>query len=213
MIRLKRWIPIALLVLAVGAAGILYLFRYGKEESLGFGHQKEKEGLTPGETDPAYSETRETGGEDIPVHTEDSTVCVHVCGSVRQEGIYFLSADLRVADAIEAAGGFREDADTSYWNLAERLTDGMKIYVPTLEETAEGTIPAEKLPADDGKVNINTAGLQQLMTLPGIGENRAGDIIAWREEHGGFKEISDIKKVSGIKDAVFEKIRDKIVVR
>ena len=138
-----------------------------------------------------------------------------MCGSVRKEGVYYLNADARVADAIAAAGGFDEDAATAYLNLAERLADGSRIYVPTVTEVEEGRVPATPVTgaSDGGKININTADRQLLMTLPGIGEARAADIIKWREQHGGFAEITDIMNVSGIKDAMFERIKDRICVR
>lgn len=215
MVRLRRWIPMAVIALAVTAAGVVFLCQYGKEENLGFRQKSEEieEGLRSGDADPAGDQTREGGGENVPADPEDTSVCVHVCGSVRREGVFFLTEGMRVADAVDAAGGFTEDADTSYRNLAEPVSDGMKIYIPSLEETASGFVPDLSEDGNGGKVDINSAGLQQLMTLPGIGESRARDIISWREEHGGFTDISDIKKVSGIKDGVFEKIKNLIAVR
>ena len=224
LLMLRKWIPIALIALAVIAAGAVYMFQYGKEDDLVFKERTEgKEESLPAREDlPADLKGIPCGSETVPADTESSSVCVHVCGSVREEGIYLLSADARIADAVEAAGGFTEDASTTYLNLASKLTDGMKVYVPSFEEVADGSLPgggggtiadAGKAAVTGGKININTANLEQLMTLPGIGASRAGDIIAWREQHGGFSEISDIMKVSGIKDAMFEKLKDRICVR
>ena len=224
MLMLRKWIPIALIALAVLAAGAVYMFQYGKEDDLVFKERTEEteEGLPAREDLPADPEGSAGSGEAVSADPQGAAVCVHVCGSVREEGIYFLSADARVADAVEAAGGFADDASTTYLNLAAKLSDGMKVYVPSVEELADGSFPdvggatvadTGQNAGESGKININTADLQQLMTLPGIGENRAGEIIAWREKHGGFSEISDIMKVSGIKDAMFEKLKDRICVR
>ena len=107
------------------------------------------------------------------------------------------------------AGGFSEDADRTYINLADSVKDGQKLYVPKLGEV----LPQEQAGGiEAAKININTATSQQLMTLPGIGESRAKDIIDYRQKNGKFKSISDIKKISGIKDAAFDKIKDLICV-
>ena len=222
MRKIHKWLPIALLVLAAFTAGTIYVLRHGKEGDLVFEQKtnEQEEGVRSPENFPTDRQTRDEDGEVIPSGTEDPSVCVYVCGSVRQEGVYYVSIDARVADAIAAAGGFADDAATSYLNLAERLTDGRKVYVPSLSEVEEGRVPLTPAQGtvlqggtDSGKININTADRQQLMTLPGIGEARAGDIIAGREKHGEFSEISDIMKVSGIKEAMFERMKDRICVR
>ena len=225
MLGIRKWLPVALIALAVLTAGAVYLLRFGKEEQLVFEQNKgqKEEVIGSGDDLQVHSQDRETDRQTVPSDTEDPSVCVHVCGSVRQEGIYYLSGEARVADAIEAAGGFDAEAAASYLNLAARLADGTKVYVPSLTEVEEGRVPAvtERYATDgaspaasySGKININTADVQSLITLPGIGEARAKDIIAWREAHGGFSEISDIMKVSGIKEAMFEKIKDRISVR
>ena len=94
-------------------------------------------------------------------------------------------------------------------NQAAKLTDGQQIYIPFEGEEAQ---EAADQAVTDGRVNINTAGAAELMTLPGIGEAKAADIIAYREANGGFSSTEDIMQVSGIKDAMFQKIRDKIKI-
>lgn len=168
----------------------------------------------------------EAGKELVKGDTEDETVgamlYVHVCGAVLKEGVYALSAGSRVTDAITAAGGFREDADVSFHNLAAMLTDGRKIYVPTMEETKEFSLSERTEGTENGllgayggtvekKVNLNTAGLAELMTLSGIGEAKAESILKYREKVGRFQTVEELKKVSGIGDAMFERIRDEIV--
>jgi competence protein ComEA len=116
----------------------------------------------------------------------------------------------RVEDALDAAGGFAPDADETYVNLADWVTDGQKVYFPKIGEESQD---ASDSAFSDGLVNINTADASLLCTLPGIGEARAQDIIAYREANGGFETPEDIMKVSGIKTSVYSKICDKIKVR
>ena len=165
-------------------------------------------------------EIPETLDEEIPV-----SVVVYVCGAVVNPGVYELSEGSRIDDAVIAAGGFSEDADRTYVNLAARLSDGSKLQIPTLSETSDEALAKEinSFDTEDngfkpgvsdggGLININTASQTELATLPGIGEGIAGKIIKYRDENGSFKSIEDIMKVSGIKDKLFSKIKDKITV-
>lgn len=145
-------------------------------------------------------------------------IVVYVCGQVYKEGVVTLPAGSRIYQAIEMAGGVTEEAQASWLNLAEVLTDGARIYVPGKDEVSqEGTEWMEgsgsaAQGAADGRVNLNRASKEELMTLPGIGEAKAEAILQYRTEHGGFGSIDEIKQISGIKDGVFEKIKDKITV-
>lgn len=176
--------------------------------------------------------------EDLSEETSEKIV-VHVSGAVNQEGIVELDEKARVADAIEKAGGVTENAYMKDVNLAEVLEDGMKIYIPTKEEVnnqnqgentnyisagttslANNTNSSTKNSGESktgasnvkGKVNINTASLEELDTLPGIGESTANKIINYRKENGKFKSIEEIKEVSGIGDSKYEKIKDLIEI-
>lgn len=157
---------------------------------------------------------------------ESKTIIVHVSGAVQKEGVVELEENSRVEDAIEKAGGFKENAYTKDVNLAYKLEDGMKIYIPTIDEkentkitTEVGTevennydglanTSEEKLVSE--KVNINTANKEELDTLPGIGPSTAEKIINYRKENGKFKSIEEIKDVSGIGDSKYENIKDMI---
>ncbi len=144
---------------------------------------------------------------------------VHVCGEVANPGIYELPAGSRIYEAVKAAGGFTENAAEESVNLASPIEDGVQIRIYSKDEAetlAAGAAPFDGFEASgEGKepvVNLNTATKEELMTLSGIGESRAEDIIRYREENGGFQNIEDIMKVSGIKDAAFQKIKDRITV-
>lgn len=159
-------------------------------------------------------------------------IAVHVCGAVKYPGVYYLKEDQRIWHAIEKAGGFREDANQDYLNQALLLEDGMKISVPTKEETAlsenndltgdvinsesfiqtADAFEQRKSETQNEKIDLNTADEALLCTLPGIGESRAKSIIAYREKNGPFEVPEDIMKVSGIKEAAYEKIKNLVIV-
>ncbi|MBQ8878154.1 MAG: helix-hairpin-helix domain-containing protein, partial [Lachnospiraceae bacterium] len=151
---------------------------------------------------------------------EAVSLLVHICGAVKNPGVYELSEGDRICHAVEKAGGFTTQADQNYLNQAQKVTDGMRIYIPTQEETALETEDILLLTDDlqqahageSGLININTAGMEQLCSLPGIGEGKAQNIIAYREEKGSYTSIEEIMNVEGIKEGLFEKIRDKITV-
>ncbi|MBO4901257.1 MAG: ComEA family DNA-binding protein [Lachnospiraceae bacterium] len=172
------------------------------------------------ETAKAGSLQDETAG-DKQVAEETGTVKVHVCGAVADPGVYELPADARIADALLAAGDFLPDADIDHLNQAALLTDGQQIYVPTEEETAAGIVPAGESAAtglqngagNDGLLDINTATVTQLKTLPGIGDVKANAIVSYRERNGKFSSIEEIQQVEGIKAGLYSQICDKICVR
>ena len=153
-------------------------------------------------------------------NSEKSGVYVYICGEVVAPGVYELSEDSRIYEAVDAAGGFTENAARESVNLASKVSDGMQITIYNKEEAA--SLPAGSGSAvgntgqggtsGSGLVNLNTATKEELMTLKGIGEAKAEDIIRYREKSGGFKKIEDIMKISGIKEAGFQKIKDNITV-
>ena len=182
-------------------------------ERAGSGQTESRERAGSGQTE---NQARAGSGHQEP---SEETVFVHVCGFVRHPGVYELRSGSRVYEAIEAAGGFEDGGASDYLNLAETVRDGMKLEVPdesqAQEWKAKGLTPASGQAAEEkpsSMVNLNTATKEELMSLRGIGESRAEDIIRYREKYGGFQSIEDIMNVSGIKDAAFEKIKDSITV-
>lgn len=162
-------------------------------------------------------EKAETEPELDPEVPETTLLVVYVCGEVLHPGVYELPAGSRLYQAIEAAGGLTETAADTYLNQAEPLADGQSVYVPTPEEAESegGPPPGAGMGAgssDETKVNINTAGKEELMTLTGIGEAKALSIIEYRTTNGQFGAIEEIKNIPGIKDGVFQKIKDQISI-
>ncbi len=145
------------------------------------------------------------------MENQDNLIKIHITGEVNNQGVIELKAGDRIIDAIEKAGGLTDLADTSKVNLAYSLSDGEKIYIPSInDEEGINFIETEN---KNSKININTATLEELDSLSGIGESIAQSIIDYREENGKFQTIEDLKNVSGIGEAKFEKIKENITVK
>ena len=149
-----------------------------------------------------------------PGDAEESAAYVYVCGAVDTPGVYEVSGDARVFEAVELAGGLTDDASPDGVNLARTVTDGEQIYVPTKDEVqSQGAWGGEAGGnAQQKKVNINTASAEELMTLTGIGEAKAASVIRYREEHGKFRSIEELMEIDGIKEGVFDKIKNDITI-
>lgn len=143
------------------------------------------------------------------------TVLVDVKGQVKFPGVYELTAEDRVIDAIRLAGGYTDVAETTMINHAQRLQDEMVIYIPQKGEDMDivsigVSITTGTSSSNSGKININKADEIQLQTLPGVGPAKAQAIIAYRSEVGKFQTIEELKKVSGIGEKSFERLKDLI---
>jgi competence protein ComEA len=152
-----------------------------------------------------------------PAGPEIESVVVHVTGAVQVPGVYELQPGQRVADAIDAAGGALADADAEALNLAARVVDGDRIAVPILgESSALGDDSghrhaAASIGAAGGTpIDINTAGVAELETLPGIGPATAAAIVEHRDQHGPYATVDDLEAVQGIGPAKIEAIRDHV---
>ena len=167
--------------------------------------------IPPGESVAEFSELEAAEQAAETRVAEPQTVYVYVCGAVWTPGVVEVPEGSRAAEALELAGGMTTEADPFYVNLAETVTDGQKLYFPTLEEAE--TLEAEVKATAEGLVNINTAPAEELCALPGIGASRAADIVRYREQNGAFQTKEDIMKVSGIKQNAYDKLCDKITVQ
>ncbi len=148
--------------------------------------------------------------EDVaPLGKEDSLIMVHISGEVYHPGIYELVAGDRVVDAVNMAGGLSKQADLDKVNLAKKIKDEEKIYIPAIGEEVPFTIDLVTNGETSGKININVASSSDLESLPGIGEVIAGRIIEYRKTNK-FNKVEDILEVSGIGQAKFEAIKDLI---
>ena len=147
--------------------------------------------------------------------TLEAVIFVDIKGEVKKPGVYQMKAGDRVKDALDAAGGLTVEADSQKVNLAQRVEDQMVIVVPKVGEEAEA-IPAgvtSKETSKEGKVNINTATVEELKTLKGVGEKKAEAIIEYRKKNGSFKTKEDLMKVRGIGKKLFESFEERIVTQ
>lgn len=157
---------------------------------------------------------------DEKIENKISKIKVHITGEVLKQGLIELDEGSRIADAINEAGNITEFADLSKVNLAYELSDGQKVYIPSIKDETEeyisesaGESVLEDEDVKDGKININTADIDLLQTINGVGESLASKIIDYRKQNGKFKSIEDLKNVSGIGDKKFEDIKDKVIVK
>ena len=199
---IKKYIRYVIIVLFVCISGLVYSCERSSEGVV----------ISAGEEESTQTTADETNS--VAMSDCGKKICVHVSGYVINPGVYMLPEGSRVYEAVAAAGGFAEGADEQFLNLAKVLDDGQKIRIYSLDETATASGDSDLVQKDSNDteklININTATKESLMTLPGIGESRAESIIAYREQNGYFSSVEDIMKVSGIKEAAFEKIKDYI---
>ncbi len=235
--RLKRTVATTSVICICGLTGIICLSNRDEEISI----VKEDESAVSAEPYDASSTEDSINAEsskneagdssDLPENQNEQSdnrptgkIVVYVCGEVRNPSVVELPEGSRVYEAIAEAGGMTPEADDDYVNLAGELTDGVKLYIPSEDEvqslsdkdsvmTFDTSILEESSESSKNtEVNINTASKEELMTLPGVGESKAEAIIKYREQNGAFDIIDDIMCISGIKEGLFNKIKDRIRV-
>lgn len=186
----------------------------GEEVTLEEEALQEEKGSGEEQEDGESQEQREGAGKEQTGRTDEGKIWVYVCGQVASPGVYELPEESRIYEAVESAGGILEQGAEESVNLAEKASDGQRIYIPSKEEAA--AMPAETPDEgssggmNDERVNLNTADKEELMTLTGIGETRAEAILTYREENGSFHSPEDIMNVQGIKEGIYEKIKEQI---
>lgn len=217
----KRTVILVIVLLLFVAAGGWYISHDMNQEEAG--------SLTGvlGPTLTVAPEEPEPTDIPVAVPVEKELLTVFICGEVVCPGVYELLEDGRLYEVIDLAGGFTEKADRAYHNLARQVKDGERIYILSCEETqvlelaeriAGETV--ENASSEQGAsgtkmtalVNLNTADIEELTTLPGIGEAKAESILEYRERVGRFTSIEEVMNISGIGDAMFDKIKDRITV-
>jgi competence protein comEA helix-hairpin-helix repeat region len=212
----KDYIVIGIIIIAVIIFIVLNIGKvteFNKEEkentTINASIEESKNDIEEKENKENKEETKEMG----------TGIFVHIDGWIQNPGVYEIKENDRVNTIIEKAGGLKEGASIKSINLAARLSDGDKIYIPNREEEKQiettevkgnntGTVKITK----NSKININKASISELKQITGIGESTANKIIDYRENVGKFKKIEDIKEVKGIGDSKYESIKDKITI-
>ena len=222
----KNKIIIILGVLIIISLGIYFV--YSKTDETQFFSYED--GIENTKDENNKSENNELNNK----NEEKNKIVIDICGSIANEGILELDENSRISDAIEKAGGLKEGADLSQINLAFILSDGIKVYIPNIKDKESDNKNEDKtniyITKESGvntivgtsennnqisnmKININTADINELDKLPGIGDSTAQKIIDYRNENGKYNSIEDVKNVKGIGDSKFDKIKEFIIVK
>ena len=218
----KKIIIIISIICTIIIAGIIYIKDQEEYTDMNIFEEIENEQKTNETVDDVENEEQNTN-ETVD---NERIIAIHITGEVKKPGILYLKEGSRIADAIKEAGGATKNADLDRVNLAYVLADGQKIYIPNKNEkdeeisyiisnsgdnilVEEGKINKE---GETAKVNINTANLSELETLPGIGPSLAQRIIEYRETNGNFQTIEDLQNVKGIGDSKYSNIKDNVCI-
>lgn len=211
-------VVVAMLVVIAAASGLAMASFGGHSNGVSFEHSDESgTSVEHGSGDASPDDADESSRKS----SSAAEVYVDVDGAVARPGVYRLKEGARVSQAIDAAGGLTAEADVTGLNRASKITDGQKIYVPTVGEqqaataageAGSGAAAASGAVASSGLVNINTASAAELQTLSGIGPSMAQSIIDERTQNGAFASVDDLMRVSGIGEKKLAKIKDCICV-
>ena len=196
----------------------------GERENVYFQTETSVAGTQQNEDVAATEIMTENNADDTQTAGADKKRFVYICGAVNVPGVYEVEQNARLYEVVEAAGGLREDAAEESVNQARQIEDGEMIRILTQEEAAqagdeeagegaENDVKAETANDSDGRIDLNLATVAELITLPGIGQAKADSIVRYREKNGAFSSIEEIKQVEGIKEGVYNRIKDNIKVK
>lgn len=224
----EKWITGIICVLVILGAGVLYLHHGQKNTG------SDTVFATEISSEPAVTGTTSDGSHSLSTDSQQEVqteYAVYICGAVKHPGVYRFKQTARVCDVVEAAGGFTKNAATTSINQARYITDGEQIEILTRKQLLQsnkiqsnGQKGQEQISGnsssgnnqntvqDSGKINLNTATETELMALSGVGQSKAKAIIDYRTQNGLFGSIEDIMQVPGIKEGVFNQIKDSITV-
>ena len=216
---------ISILVIVIIAFGILYLKSGFKElkkndtESIFVEDVENTDKSARTSNNNTKNNSTSTNNKEVTIPIKDKSIVVEIKGEVKKPDVYTLNENAIVKELIEAAGGLTENADLNNINRAKKLQNHELVYIANKNDISKESINTNSEPSasisqgiSNNIVNINTATIEQLKTLNGIGDSKAKSIIEYREQSGGFKSIEDIKNVNGIGEKMFEKIKEQIEI-
>ena len=216
---------LSILVIVIIAFGILYLksgfkeLRKNDKESIFVDDIENTDKSAVTSNNNMKNNSNSTKNKEVTLPIKDKSIVVEIKGEVKKPDVYTLDENAIVKELIEAAGGLTENADLSNINRAKKLQNHELVYIANKNGiNKEGTTKNSELNTSNSQatsnnmVNINTATIEQLKTLNGVGDSKAKSIIEYREQSGGFKSIEDIKNVNGIGEKMFEKIKEQIEI-
>ncbi|MDT1996466.1 hypothetical protein CKN82_10630 [Carnobacterium divergens] len=222
---MKKWIQKNRLFLSVIALSLVLVVMISTLIILLFTQQSSENIVVEPLEESRSKEEQQLEKEESSKKKEPSPekLVVDIKGAVKNPGVYGVTSDMRLIDAINLAGGFTGEADQSQMNLALRLTDQLMIYVPKngeelpMEQSLKQPVKSgekvnEEVASKGLKVNLNTASVAELQTLAGVGLKKAEDIIRYREENGSFQQIEELTKVSGIGEKTYEALKEQLTV-
>lgn len=224
-LSLKQKIIICAIFVGIILVGFVFVYRYYYSDEQNVITNESENNTTYENIENEVGVNDETSQSKFGIKKEEKKIKVYVIGEVNTPGVVTINEQSRIVDAIEEAGGKTENADLTKINLAYILDDGVQITVPRIgdnnaetyiREDAGENVISEGLVSENQekiKVNINTANLQKLETLPGVGETTAQKIIDYRNQNGKFSKKEDLKNVNGIGDSKYEKIKEYIEVK
>ncbi|MDO4679729.1 MAG: helix-hairpin-helix domain-containing protein [Aerococcus sp.] len=227
MKALKEWVEEHRQLVMVGVIGVILVVLAG-----GYFILNGEDTKTPGTEEWQQTDTTSDTASTVAVQAAEpksetaagsSSVSeqwyVDVKGAVKHPGVYPVETTMRIHDVVALAGGVSEAADESQVNFSQKVADQMVIYipkqgeaVPTMQQSTAATETPGHSSADSKQVNLNTATKEELMTISGIGEKKAEDIIQYREQNGSFQRVDDLTNVSGIGEKTLEKLRPHVCV-
>lgn len=181
-----------------------------------------KQPATPAVTNGGDGAFSATSSQEGTTSTVSGKVCVDVKGAVKHPGIYRLAQGARVNEAVAAAGGQQESADMKQVNLAKQLADQQVVYIPAQGEQVPSAMGATTATSAVGRaetggqdqqiINLNTATKEQLCQITGVGDKKADNILQYRQQHGQFKSVDELREVDGFGDKTVEKVKDQLAV-
>ena len=200
----KGKISIFILILFIGVTSIIYNLNDNINENIHVVSESEEIKKDSNVEEVKYEQNNKT---------TKKYITIFVSGEVNNPGVVTIEGDKRLSDAVEQLGGETEDADLNKINLAMKIEDEKHYIIPKKGEELEVNVTEETIrDSNFSKININVASIDELDTLPGVGEATANKIVSYREENGKFKSIEEIKNVNGIGDKKYLEIKDKIIV-